>query len=168
MDFTFSIGGETHRVSVEFRDGRYLVNVGDGTVVVDAQLISENCLSLLSEDEARVVYFAENEGKTCLFVAGEQFCLEKVEGATDTGARSEARVVEGPQVITPVMPGKVVKVQVSEGEAVEKDQTLVIVEAMKMENEMRAPAEGRVKKIHVAPGDLVNLGQPMVELEMGK
>lgn len=167
MDFNFTIGGETHRVSVEFRDGLYLVNVGGKEWKVDAQLISENCLSLISENRTMLVYLAENEGKRYLSVNGEQFHLEEVEAAADTGTRAETLAVEGLQVITPVMPGKVVKVQVSAGEAVEKDQTLVIVEAMKMENEMRAPANGRVKKIHVAAGDLVNLGQPMVELEMG-
>lgn len=167
MDFTFTIGGSTHRVSVDFKDGLYSVNAGNEKWTVDAQLISENCLSLLFKRETRVIYLAENEGKKFLFIDGDQFSVEQVETTARTGAVSSAPVAEGLQVVTPVMPGKVVKVQVSEGESVEKDQTLVIVEAMKMENEMRAPSDGIVKKIHVSPGDFVNLGQPMVELEMG-
>jgi len=63
------------------------------------------------------------------------------------------------------MPGKVIKVQVTVGESVRKNQTLVIVEAMKMENEIRSAIEGVVRKIHVAAGDLVDPERPMIELE---
>ncbi|HCS49215.1 MAG TPA: hypothetical protein DIW61_13560 [Candidatus Aminicenantes bacterium] len=63
------------------------------------------------------------------------------------------------------MPGKVVKVNVAEGEAVRKNQTLAIVEAMKMENEIKSPLEGFVKKIYVSAGDLVDSEKPLLELE---
>ena len=63
------------------------------------------------------------------------------------------------------MPGKVTKVPVSEGQEVRKNQTLVIVEAMKMENEIKASIDGVVKKVHVAVGDLVDAERPLVEVE---
>jgi propionyl-CoA carboxylase alpha chain len=63
------------------------------------------------------------------------------------------------------MPGKVTKVAVSEGEAVRRNQTLVIVEAMKMENEIKTSIDGVVTKIHVAAGDLVDAERPLVEIE---
>ena len=167
MDFSFAIGDKTYRVSVEFRDGKYIVGIGDERFAVDAHPIGQNCLSLLKEAEASLVYLAGSGGKKYVSINGEEFRLQEVETESRTGVSTGAPVVEGLQVITPVMPGKVVKVQVSEGKLVKKDQTLVIVEAMKMENEMRAPADGKVKKIWVSPGDLVNLGQPMIELEVG-
>ena len=58
------------------------------------------------------------------------------------------------------MPGKVIKVNVAEGDEVRKNQTLVIVEAMKMENEIKTASMGVVKKIYVAAGDLVDAEQP--------
>ena len=64
------------------------------------------------------------------------------------------------------MPGNIVKVLVQEGDEVQKGQNLVIVESMKMENDMCAPADGVVKKIHVAPGDQTQFGQVLVELEL--
>ena len=63
------------------------------------------------------------------------------------------------------MPGKVVRVLVAAGDAVRADQGLVVVEAMKMENEIRAPRDGRVKSIDVAPGQNVETGSRLVVLE---
>ena len=66
-------------------------------------------------------------------------------------------------VVSP-MPGKVVKVLVSEGDAVEAGAPLVVVEAMKMENELAAPKSGVVAKVLVAPGDTVEGGAPLIEV----
>ena len=63
------------------------------------------------------------------------------------------------------MPGKVVAVLVNEGDTVDKGQGLVIVEAMKMENEVRAPGEGEVKEIRVKVGESVESGQVLVIVE---
>jgi biotin carboxyl carrier protein len=63
------------------------------------------------------------------------------------------------------MPGKVIKLLVAEGDAVRKNQTLVIVEAMKMENEIKSALEGSVKKIHVSAGELVDPERVLLELE---
>jgi biotin carboxyl carrier protein len=63
------------------------------------------------------------------------------------------------------MPGKVTKIAVVEGENVRKNQTLVIVEAMKMENEIKTAIDGVVTKIHVAVGDLVDSERPLIEVE---
>ena len=69
-----------------------------------------------------------------------------------------------PEVRAP-MPGKILAVLVTEGTAVEAGQALVLLEAMKMENTLPAEGTARVKKVHVAPGDLVDLGQLLVEIE---
>ena len=63
------------------------------------------------------------------------------------------------------MPGNLIKVMVKEGDAVEEGQALVIVEAMKMENEIRSPSNGIVKSVNFSVGDLVDAGVPIVELE---
>ncbi len=62
------------------------------------------------------------------------------------------------------MPGKVVAVLVAEGDAVELGQGIVVVEAMKMENELRAAADGVVKTVHVAAGEAVTGGAPLVTI----
>ncbi len=69
-----------------------------------------------------------------------------------------------PEIRSP-MPGKILNVKVVEGEVVGDGQTLVLLEAMKMENALTAEGNARVATIHVADGDLVELGQVLVELE---
>lgn len=63
------------------------------------------------------------------------------------------------------MPGKVIAVQVKAGDSVQKDQTIVIVEAMKMENAIKARTAGTVKAVHCKPGDLVSPDLNLVEIE---
>ena len=72
---------------------------------------------------------------------------------------------DGPQSVTSVMPGKVVRVLVEPGQLVDDDQGLVVVEAMKMENEIVAPRAGRVRAVHVSPGQPVESGVALVEIE---
>jgi pyruvate carboxylase subunit B len=62
------------------------------------------------------------------------------------------------------MAGKIILVKVAEGDAVKEGQTLVIIEAMKMENELRCLAAGKVVKVAVAAGDLVKPGDKLLEL----
>lgn len=79
-----------------------------------------------------------------------------------TGAGAGA---SGPRPVVAPMPGLVVKVEVTEGEEVQEGQGIVIVEAMKMENELKASGAGRIVRIHVRPGDAVEKDQVLVELE---
>jgi biotin carboxyl carrier protein len=71
---------------------------------------------------------------------------------------------EGPQEIVAPMPGKVVRVLVSEGQEVERDQGLLVIEAMKMQNELRAPRAGRVDRIYMDEGSGVEAGARLVRL----
>lgn len=75
-----------------------------------------------------------------------------------------ARGAGGPELTSP-MAGKVVSVEVEEGEAVETGQTVVIVEAMKMENTLKAHKDGTVSKVHVSPGEAVEIGDVLIEIE---
>jgi pyruvate carboxylase subunit B len=70
----------------------------------------------------------------------------------------------GPRPVKAPMPGLVVRVEVDEGDEVREGQGVVIVEAMKMENELRAEADGRVARVCVAAGDAVEKDQVLLEL----
>jgi multidrug efflux pump subunit AcrA (membrane-fusion protein) len=71
---------------------------------------------------------------------------------------------EGPQEIVAPMPGKIVKVLVTEGQEVLRDQGLLVIEAMKMQNELRAPRAGRVERVYMAEGRGVESGARLVRL----
>jgi len=78
-----------------------------------------------------------------------------------TGSSIEA---EGPQEIVAPMPGKIVKVLVTEGQEVSRDQGLLVIEAMKMQNELRAPRAGRVERVYMEEGRGVESGARLVRL----
>jgi biotin carboxyl carrier protein len=166
MDLQLNIDEKTHKVEIDFKDGNYLVRLGGREHSVDSQPISENCLSLLVDGKAYTVFIAENQGKKYISVQGEQFCIE--EAKAESGARSlaESAALKGVPTIASPMPGKVVKILVGQGDRVEKGQGLVIVEAMKMENEIRSASVGTVKKINFKEGDLVDAAAPIIELEL--
>ena len=85
-------------------------------------------------------------------------------GRFGRGAGGPPQTAGRQQVVAP-MPGKVVKVLVKEGDSVRVRQGLVVVEAMKMENELRSPKDGRVARVLVDEGTLVESGRPLVVVE---
>lgn len=109
----------------------------------------------------------EGMGQWALGAVGERIEVEAVDERTQAirnltgrkGGPSGGGVVKAP------MPGLVVRVQVTEGQKVGPGTGLVVVEAMKMENELKATHPGVVKKVHVAPGSIVEKGAPLVTLE---
>ncbi len=101
-------------------------------------------------------------------VAGQVLGLDvkSTREAALEAALSSASGGSGGGIIAAPMPGRVVRVMVSEGEAVEADAPLLIVEAMKMENEVRTPTAGVVRTVSVAAGDTVDAGQTLCELDV--
>jgi biotin carboxyl carrier protein len=98
-----------------------------------------------------------------LDVDGRRFTAE-VRDPRDRGQRSAAALGTGRQNIIAPMPGKVIRVLVREGDAVEVSQGLVVVEAMKMQNEMKASRAGQVVEVRVCDGDTVSAGDTLVVL----
>ncbi|MEO8571015.1 MAG: biotin/lipoyl-containing protein [Chloroflexota bacterium] len=102
-------------------------------------------------------------------VAGWRFELE-VEDADLAALRERATaggaaaIHHGPTEVRAIIPGRVVSVAVTPGDAVVAGQRLLAVEAMKMENELRAPRDGTVERVAVAVGETVELGDPLVLL----
>ena len=85
--------------------------------------------------------------------------------ATSATAQGERPKPSGPGDVTTPMPGRIVKVLVTEGSTVAAEEPLIVIEAMKMENQVTAPIEGTVKAIYVSEGDLVNCEETLIRLE---
>jgi biotin carboxyl carrier protein len=109
----------------------------------------------------------DGRGRYTLWVDGYRFEIEALDERTrtirDTSAATAAPT--GPAPVRAPMPGLIVRVNVQVGDVVEAGQGVVVMEAMKMENELRATAAGRVKSIEVAPGAAVEKGTLLVALE---
>lgn len=96
----------------------------------------------------------------------EGLLLELMINADDTTNSSAGGAALAKDKIFAPMPGKVVKILVAEGDEVEAKQPIVIVEAMKMENQVNSPAAGKVKKINFKDGDQVGTDIPIIELDI--
>lgn len=84
--------------------------------------------------------------------------------ATSSQPKPQAKPAAAPGAVTSPMPGTILDVRVKEGDEVKKGQVLMILEAMKMENEIIASSDGKVKTVYVQKGASVNTGDPLVEL----
>ena len=163
VKYFVKIGSQT--IEVEVDGDRVLV----GGEAIDAQLAplpGTPLYHLLLGGESWTVAAQplEGDGRWAMGVVGERVevavqderarAMEALTGTAPGGA--------GPVVVRAPMPGLVVRVEVADGQRVDAGAGLVVVEAMKMENELRAPRAGVVQTVHVAVGQAVEKGMPLV------
>lgn len=168
MEFEFLIDNELRKISLEKKKDGYHIAEGEKMMKADIQPISPNVLSFMISGHSHLIYIAQDKDKKYIFINGRQFIVQEPGRETKGFPGGEEKALEGKLLITAPMPGKVIKIHVAERQEVRKNQTLAIVEAMKMENEIKSPVEGFVKKIFVSAGELVNSEKPLIELEAKK
>jgi acetyl/propionyl-CoA carboxylase alpha subunit len=170
MTFEIDVNGRTRTVAVEKAGpGKYRVSLDGEPHLVDAARVGVYGLSLLDGDSglSREVQVTPGSTRGEIFVStGGRTVIATVNGRRTGRARADAGAgADGEQAVTAPMPGRVVRVLVAPGDAVAVRQPVVVVEAMKMENELRAPKAGRVKDVSVAPGASVEAGRVLVVIE---
>ena len=166
-------GGAPSRLTVHVEGTAFVVEIEDQPaggpqvrvdgqpVAVDARLPRSGPGSVLLDGVSYLVDLGEGRDETDVVVDGETFRVQ-IEDPTRRG-RAAARPADGAgQRLVAPMPGKVVAVLATVGQPVEPGAGLVVLEAMKMENEFRATAAGVVAEVHVAPGQAVNAGDLLV------
>ena len=165
VEFEYIVDGNLRTISLERKGDTYIISDGKEFYEADIQVISSNILSIKTAERSVRVYMARNKDNRYIQLDGCQFFLKEPsqQGNAFQGGEEQSR--EDMMLVKAPMPGKVIKVSVSEKEKVRKNQTLAIVEAMKMENEIKASIDGTVKKIYCKPGDLVETQNPLIELE---
>lgn len=165
MEFEFWVKEGLKKVTLERKEDRYIFSDGQTSFEADVRYISPHQLSVLVHGRSHQVFLAREGENRFVCVDGQEFCIREPSEDREEFKRGEERTPEGMLLVKAPMPGKVIKVNVGENESVRKNQTLAIVEAMKMENEIKASVEARVKKIHIREGDLVDSDKPLIELE---
>jgi biotin carboxyl carrier protein len=165
-------GQQTRELELEsLGHGRYRVTLNGRAHEVDARRATGGNWSLLIDGqsydiELEVAGSHEGEGRYNALVRGRVVPLTVQDERHIRMAHAARKLkVEGPQVITCPMPGKVVKVLVQPGTTVGDGQALVVIEAMKMENEIRAPTGGKVARIFVEEGQTIEANAKLVSLE---
>jgi biotin carboxyl carrier protein len=160
MRFDATAEGRTMRVEVQGRDGRYSVLIDGTPLEVDVAGTGPHFASLLIGGQSHEVGIEKRPGGYAVSFPGDTVAVDLVDAAR--GAAGPAKAAHGPVRLAAPMPGRVVRVLVEEGGSVEAGQGLVVVEAMKMENELRAPRAGRVHQVAVREGQAVETGALLV------
>jgi len=160
-------GGETRRIGLkELAEGQYEMSMDGATIHVDAAKSGRTIYSII-EDGRQFEAMVDEQGAHGfdVLIAGQLLHLEAVDERTKLLAGSVAPIATGKQMIEAEMPGKVVKIAVAVGAEVEEGDGIVVLEAMKMENEIPAPIAGVVTEICVTEGETVEGGALLFVVE---
>ena len=166
MTFELEAGGKVHKVAVDAAPGApgtFTITIDGVPLTVDVRATAEGYSLIV---DGRVIEAAVTDGPS----RGEltvHLPSVSVPVSIDANRRRgrTAQHPEGEQRIAAPMPGRVLRVLVKVGDAVEARQPVVVVEAMKMENELRAPKAGTVKEVAIEAGASVEAGRLLVVIE---
>ena len=169
MEYEVEVNGRVRQVALHRTGGHFSVSVDGRKWRVDAVSLDVRTLSLIVEPGTSYEVSVAPDAATGLLnviVGTMPFAV-----ALNARRRGRGRQVEwdhsgsGPQHIVAPMPGKIVRVAVTPGETVRARQTVVVIEAMKMENELRAGRDGTVGELHVREGASVEAGALLVVIQ---
>jgi biotin carboxyl carrier protein len=165
----------TYEVVVTARDGSQKTlkvdgkdrvwRIGAREMTVDPDSSMDGALSLLIDGRSYEVRRTQIAGETVIEIDGDRFTVDVRDPRSLKGRRGAGASGEGPKKITAPMPGKVVRIIAQAGSEVEAGDGVIVIEAMKMQNELKSPKAGKVTKIAVAEGATVNPGETLAIVE---
>ena len=164
MKFIARESGRELAVEVQRHGSGYRVRLGDRWIEADFIDIGRYVRSLRLEDGTQYSLVHHREGHTHqISMGGSTVHVDIIDPLAAKRRRREDET-GGTGTVKALMPGRVVRVLVAKGEAVRKGAGLLILEAMKMENEIQAPADGTVDELFVEPGQTVEAGADLVHI----
>jgi biotin carboxyl carrier protein len=164
MLYDVTIDGKNYRLDLNRADGRWFCRLDGREMEVDAVLVRPDVLSLRIGNIAYEIKFERVANDLYLWVGSTRFAAD-VRDPRSLRGRKRAGDDQGPRKIVAPMPGKVVRVLVRQGNEVEAGTGVAVVEAMKMQNDIKSPKKGTVQKILVTDGAAVNAGDVIAIVE---
>ena len=159
MQYEVEVNGRLRQVNVHRVDGTFLVSMDGREWTIDAARIDAHTLSLLIGTSSQEVTIVVDPVSSQLTVGVGAVPLSvALNSRRRWGRKDESGSGPGPQRMVAPMPGKIVRVLVKPGDLVQPRQSLIVIEAMKMENELRASGEGVVADLLVREGQSVDAG----------
>jgi biotin carboxyl carrier protein len=165
MIYDVTIDGKSYRLELERAEGSWQCHLDGRTIMMDAILPRPDVLSILIEGKAYEVKRERTATDLHLWVGGVRYAAELRDPRSLRGRKGGAWEDAGPRKLIAPMPGKVVRVLLQENAAVEAGQGILVVEAMKMQNEIKSPKKGVVQKIVASVGTTVNAGDVLAVVE---
>ncbi len=165
MLFDVTIEGQKHRLELEPVDGQWQCRLDGREVHVDAVLARRDVLSLLVEGKAYEIKRERTATDAHLWVGPVRYAAELSDPRSLRARKAGSGLEHGPVKLVAPMPGKIVRVVAAERSAVEAGQAVLVVEAMKMQNELKSPKKGVVQRIMASAGAAVNAGDVLAIVE---
>ena len=164
MKYGASIQGETFEVDIDRRPSNVVeARIGDKKYVLEARAVQPGFYWLNWENRSIEVVVTEKNGGYLVMLNGRQILVEL--GDLRNALRQAHQGQAGVAQVRAPMPGKIIRVLVKAGDEVQANQGILVMEAMKMQNEIKSPKQGIVKKLGVTAGSAVNSGDLLVEVE---
>jgi len=162
MRFQASIRGKSHELELTRTQDGWECRLDGRVVEIDVRTISPGVLSILRGAKSYVV----RHGPDQTIIVGEHTYEVSIADPRSWRSRQMTSAgTAGPQRLTASMPGKVVRILTSAGAHVKAGQGIVVIEAMKMQNELRSPRDGKISSILVQEGKAVNAGEVVAVVE---
>jgi biotin carboxyl carrier protein len=166
VKYEIRIGDKPSTVELEREAAQWKIAVDGQSVAADAIELSPGVFSILLDGSSHEVRVSFAPDGTLRILSGlEEFSAEVVDSRSWRGRRHGELEAAGRQPVAAPMPGKVVRVLRNAGEKVEAGEGILVVEAMKMQNEIRSPKSGVVERMLVKEGQAVNSGETLAWIE---
>ncbi len=166
MTFDVIVDGKTHHLELTQGEKTWRCKVDDQMIEVDAALTARDVMSILVGGDAFEVKRERSlQGELHLVIGSARYAVDVQDPRSLRTRRAAGDREAGPQKITAPMPGKIVRVLVAEKDEVQSGQGVIVMEAMKMQNEMKSPKDGKVQKILTSEGSTVNSGDTLAVIE---
>ena len=166
MIYDVVVDDKTHQVELTRGDKSWLCKVDGQDIEVDAELTTRDVLSVLVGNKAYEIKRERSlQGELHMVIGSARYAVEVQDPRSLRTRRALAGVEAGPQKVKAPMPGKIVRVLVAEKDQVKAGQGIIVMEAMKMQNEMKSPKDGIVQKLLAAEGSAVNAGDTLAIIE---
>ena len=163
MRYDIGLGGRIYRLELQRelqrKEERWECRLDGREMLVQAVQVRADTLSILIAGKSFEVKHATTGEGVAVFIRGTRYEVSVEDPRSWRGRTRAAQDEAGPQKLIASMPGKVVRVLASEGDTVLSGQGIVVVEAMKMQNEIRSPRVGVLKKLLAHEGMKVNAGE---------
>lgn len=166
MKLQIEIDGQSRQVQIDAAEtpGLWLVHIDGELVEADARLLRPGVLSLLIDGRSHRVILDGDSADPVLHLRQQRIPYQ-VEDPRSLRSRRRHTGTDGPAVLKASMPGRVVRVLVEKGQEVAAHQGIVVIEAMKMQNELKSPRDGRVADLRAVPGAAVASGETLAVIE---
>jgi biotin carboxyl carrier protein len=165
MLYDVTIDGKNYRLALERAGAGWRCRLDGREVPVDAVLARRDVLSLLIEGKAYEIKRERTATDLHLWVGGVRYAAELRDPRSLRSRKGEAGDDTGPRKLIAPMPGKVIRILLQERAKVEAGQGIVVMEAMKMQNEIKSPRKGTIQKLLAAEGANVNAGDVLAIVE---